>query len=97
MCFFSKKIQKGISKIAVSGITLTNNEIKDITKVTWSLKNKGILLKGTTKKIVNQEKGFFVFHKLLMTAGLPLMKTLVTPSAKSVSGPLGLTAAATAS
>ena len=32
-----------------SGITLTNNEIKDIIKVTNSLQNTGILLKRTTK------------------------------------------------
>ena len=33
------------------GITLTNNEIKDILKVIKSLENWGILLKGTTIKI----------------------------------------------
>ena len=31
-----------------SGIMLTNNEIKDVMKVTWSFKNRGILLKGAT-------------------------------------------------
>ena len=33
-----------------SEVTLTNNEIKDITKLNNSLENKGILLKGNTKK-----------------------------------------------
>ena len=32
-----------------SGITLTNNEMKDIIKVIKSLENRGILLKGTTR------------------------------------------------
>ena len=34
---------------------LTNNEIKDIAKVVNSLGNRGILLKGTTKKLTSQE------------------------------------------
>ena len=34
-----------------SGITLTNNETKDIMKVIRSLENRGILMKGTTRKI----------------------------------------------
>ena len=33
-----------------SGITPTNNEIKDIMKVIKSVENRGILLKGTTKR-----------------------------------------------
>ena len=40
-----KKIEKGISSIIDSGITLTNNEIKDIIKLIKSLENRGILLK----------------------------------------------------
>ena len=44
-----------------SGITLTNNEIKDIMKVIKSLENRGILLKGTTAKITGQEGGFLIF------------------------------------
>ena len=36
-------------------ITITNNEIKDIMKVIKSLENRGILLKGTTRKIAGQE------------------------------------------
>ena len=44
-----------------SGITLTNNEIKDIMKVIKSLQNRGILLKGTTGKITSHEGGFLSF------------------------------------
>ena len=32
------------------GITLTNNEIKDVMKVIKSLENREMLIKGTTKK-----------------------------------------------
>ena len=53
-----KKIKKGISSIRDSGITLTNNRIKDNMKVMKSLENRGILLKGTTRKIISQEGGF---------------------------------------
>ena len=42
------------------GMTLINNEIKDIMKVIKSLENKGILLKGTATKITSQEGGFFL-------------------------------------
>ena len=64
--------------ITGSGITLTNNEIKDIIKVIKSLENREILLKGTTTKITSQEGGFLNFLRPLMTAGLPLMKRLLT-------------------
>ena len=47
-----------------SGITLTNNEIKDIMKVIKSLENRGILLKETTRKITNQG-GFLNFLRPL--------------------------------
>ena len=43
-----------------SGITLRNNEIKDIMKVIQSLENRGILLKGTTRTITNQKGGFLI-------------------------------------
>ena len=78
--------------ITGSGITLTNNEIKDIMKVIKSLENRGILLKGTTRKITSQEGGFLNFLRPLMTAGLPLMKSVLTPLAKSVLLPLELSA-----
>ena len=72
-----------------SGITLTNNEIKIIIKVSKSLENRGNLLKGTTAKITSQKGGLINFLRSLMTA-LPLMKSVLTPLAKSVLIPLGL-------
>ena len=59
-------------------------------KVIESLENRGILLKGTPTKITSEEGKFINFLGLLMTAGLPLMKSLLTPLAKSVLFPLGL-------
>ena len=62
-----EKIKKGISSITGSGITLTNNEIKDIIKVIVGLsKNRGILLKGTTTKLSSQEGGFLNVLRPLM-------------------------------
>ena len=75
-----------------SGITLTNNEIKDIIKLINSLENRGILLKGTTRKNTSQEGGFLNFLRPLMTADLPLMKSALTPLAKIVLLPLGFSA-----
>ena len=66
------------------GITLTNNEIKDIIKVIKYLENRGILSKKTNRKIASQEGGFLNFLKLLTTADLPLMKSILTPLAKNV-------------
>ena len=53
-------------------------------KVIRSLDNRGILIKGTTRKITSQEGGFLNFLRLLMTAGLPLTKCVLTRLAKSV-------------
>ena len=39
-------------------ITLTNNEIKNIIKIINSLRNRGILLKETTRKTISQEGVF---------------------------------------
>ena len=69
--------------ITGSGITLTNYEIKDIMKVIKSLENRGIWLKGTTRKITSQEGGFLNFYRPLITAGIPLMKSILTPLAES--------------
>ena len=55
------KIKKSLSSITGSGITWTNDEIKDIMKVISSLGNRGIWLKGTIRKIVSQEGGFLIF------------------------------------
>ena len=65
-------------------------------KVIKSLGNRGILLKGTVKKIVSTEGGFFNFLRQLMAAGSPLMKSVVTSLAKSVLLPLGLSVAMSA-
>ena len=88
-----KKTKKGISSITDSRITLTNNEIKDIIKEIQSLENRETLLKRTTAKITSQEGGFLNFLRPLMTAGLSLMKSVLTPLAKSVLLPFGLSAA----
>ena len=44
-----------------SGITLTNNEIKNITKVTKSLENGGDLWKGTSRKIPVKKEDIWAF------------------------------------
>ena len=67
-----------------AGITLTNNEKKDIIKVVNSLEDKEILLKGTTKRTTNQKGEFFNFLRPLMLIGLPLMKNVLTPLAKTL-------------
>ena len=86
---------KGIKSIKNSfggGITLTDNEIKDIIKVIKSLENRGILLKRTTGKITGQEGGFSNFLRPLMTTCSALIKSVLTPLAKSVWLQLGLSA-----
>ena len=45
-----KQIKKGISSVTGSGITLTNNKIKDIIEVIRSLKKREVLIKETTTK-----------------------------------------------
>ena len=85
-----KDFKNASDKVLGTGITLTDNEIKCILKVIKSLENRGILLKGTTKKITSQEGGFLNFLRPLMTAGLPLMKSVLTPLAKSLLLQLGL-------
>ena len=77
------ELNKKFTSSKVSGITLTNNEIKDIMKVIKSLGNRVILLKGTTRKITRPEKRFLNFLKPLMTACLPLMKNVFTLSTKN--------------
>ena len=60
-------------------------------KVIKSLENRGILLNRTTRKIASQG-GFINFFRPLMAAGLPLLKSVLTPIAKNVLLPLGLSA-----
>ena len=50
-------------------------------KVIKSLDNTGILIKGSTRKFTSQEGGFLI---PLMVLDLPLMKSALTPLAKSV-------------
>ena len=70
-----------IPRIFGTGITLTNNEIKDIMKVIKSLE---------TRKNTSKEGGFLNFLRLLLTAGLPLMRNILTPLAKNVLLPFTL-------
>ena len=56
-----KKIKEKIG----SGITLTNNEVKNIMKVIESLENTGVLLKGAAINITSQEGGFLNFLRPL--------------------------------
>ena len=69
---------KGIKTFFGGSITLTDNERTDIMKVIKSLENRGILLKRTTRKITSQERGYLNFLILLMTAGLPSIKGVLT-------------------
>ena len=71
-----------MSSMTDSGITLTNDEIRDIMRAIKTSENKGILLKGTTRKITSQEEGFLNSLRPLMTAGLQLIKSVLTPLAK---------------
>ena len=73
-----------------SGKTATNNKIKYIIKVINALENRGIFLTGTAIKITSQEGRFLNFFSSLGTTGLPLMKSILTPLAKSVLIPLVL-------
>ena len=91
------KINAGLNLIGKKvtekfSLGITNNEIKYIMKVIKSLENKGILLKGTTRKITSQEGWLLNFLKPLRTIGLPLIKSTLTPVAKRVLIPLGLSA-----
>ena len=75
-----KKIKEKFGSV----ITLRNNEIKYIMKVIKCSENRGIALKGTTRKITSQEGGFLNFLRRLMTATLPLFKNVLTPLAIKV-------------
>ena len=56
-----KAFKGGPLKLEGSRITLPKNEIKDIIKVIKSLENRRVLLKGTTKRIISQEKRLLSF------------------------------------
>ena len=53
-------------------------------------------MKGPTDKIISQKGGLLNFLRPLMTAGSPLMKSVLTLLAKSILVPLGLTTVASA-
>ena len=85
-----------LSKQLGSGITQTNNEIKDIIKIINSLESNEILSKGTSRKIISQEERLLNFLGPLMKVRLPLMNNVLTPLAKIVLISLELTAATSA-
>ena len=82
-------IKKIISRKGL-GITLANNKIKDIMKLIRPLESRGRLLKETFRKITNQEGWSLNLIRSWMTTGLQLMKSELTPLAKSVLKQLGL-------
>ena len=82
--FVAVEIGKQAIKVKGDRVTLTNNEIKYIMKVIKSLENRGILIKGTVRKIASKEGGLLNFLRKLVTAGLPLVKNVLTPLAKPV-------------
>ena len=61
-------------------------------RVIKSLENRGTLLKGTTRKVISKKGGFLNFLRPLRTAGLPIMKSVLTPLAKNLLLPLALSA-----
>ena len=67
-------IGKKIKEKFVLRITLTNNETKDMMKVIKSLENRRILIK---RVITSQKEEFLNFLRPLMTAGLPVMKSVL--------------------
>ena len=69
----------------------SNNEKKIyIVKVIKFLENTWILWKETTRKVTSQKGRFLKFLRPLMTAGIPLMKSVLTPLAKTVLLPIVL-------
>ena len=56
-----RKIKEQNLTITGLGITLTNNEIKDVMNVVRFIENRESLLKRTTRKINIQEGGFLNF------------------------------------
>ena len=56
-------------------------------KVIQPLEKRRILLKGTTRKINSQEREFLTCLRPLTTVGLPSMKNVTAPLAKTVLPP----------
>ena len=76
-----------------SGITQTKQK-KDITKVIKILQNREFFWKKTSGKFTSQKAGIINFIGPLMSAGLTLMKNVLTLLGKSILVPLGFTATA---
>ena len=93
---FNNKTKNRSLSLKGLGLTLTNNQVKDIIKLIRSLKNRGILLKWNTNKIISQIGGLSTFLRPLMTAGLPLIINILKLLAKTVLIRLRLTAATSA-
>ena len=72
-----KTIKNKFPNLKCSGLALTSNEIKYIIKVTRSLENRGIFLKGTIEKTTSQEGGFLNFLRPLIF--MPLAKHILVP------------------
>ena len=77
-----------------SGKSPTHKETEDIIKVIRFLGNRRVLLKVTIRKTKKEVRGLLKFLATFMKAGLPLMKNVLTPLAKSVLIPLRSIAAA---
>ena len=78
-------------------LLLTNRQVSNLCKAFANNSSTDIKLSKTQLSKMMQSGGFLgrLLGPLLKT-GLPLMKNLIKPLAKSVSIPLGLTAAASA-
>ena len=87
-------LSMGIDALLGSGITLTNNEVKDI-KVINSIENRWDSLKVSSSKIIIQELTLLNFLSPLMGVGLPLMNNALTTLVKIVLVPLRLIAVTT--
>ena len=83
-------------KNILPGPTILGTGKVSIIKVSKSLKNRGILLKGTTRKITIRKGRFLIFFRQLMIASLPLMKSVLNPFGKSVFITLELSAGVSA-
>lgn len=70
---------------------LKNNEITDIIKVIRSIETRGILSKGTTGKVISQNKMLINLLAQLIRVGLQLMKKKLAPLFKKVLIPWGST------
>ena len=57
----SAKLNYLHKKRTESGIMLKNNEMKDIKKVVNSTENRGILIRGNTKKLPVEKEVYLIF------------------------------------